>query len=611
MLQVKKEKKIKPYKRRKKQKETNFFENTPMLMSLLAPDVIQEKTDYIYMGEDKYARIFTLMFYPNYIEIGWLDDILNMIGDVDISTQVQVADERNVIKYLTHRVTKLQSDYLLFERQGNIEELHRLEENIQDFEKMRRDIQINNDKLFFIKITLRVNAKRLSELNEKSKILKDEFAKRSCEVRTLYFKQLEALKETLPLNNNIISDNNRNMTTAGLAAMFPIARTKSSVKDGIYLGRDLFTGLPMNLETFTQGLANANIAIFGVPGAGKSVTVKTIVGRNALINRRASILDIEGEYVALTEKLGGRTIKVRQGSPVGINLFDIDIDEDENFIDIDGKIIEIRAIMNGIINKYENRLLKSKEIADIEQAVREVYREKEITEDKNSIYEKNGGKYEGKITFDSIKKKMPTLTDFHRVMKEKIQNKELASTISNFLKGNTLGIFDSESTLKINDQIICFDISEIKDEVMRFYVCLVLTTWITNKYMATKERNKRYVVVDEAWNLFKNKETSDFLENLARRARKKKVAMILATQNLAELRQSRQAEAIINCCDTIILLKQSIGSIDETMKFFKLPSGTKEILTKARPGECILIRGGEVRALKIDMTKYESEFITT
>lgn len=47
------------------------------------------------------------------------------------------------------------------------------------------------------------------------------------------------------------------------------------------------------------------------------------------------------------------------------------------------------------------------------------------------------------------------------------------------------------------------------------------------------------------------------------------------------------------------------------MKFFKLPSGTKEILIKARPGECILIRGGDIRAIKIDMTKYESEFITT
>lgn len=611
MLQVKKEKKLKPYKKRKRVKEENFFDNQPQLMSLLAPEVIQEKRDYIYMGDDKYARIFTLMVYPNYIEIGWLDDILNTIGDVDISTQVQVADERNVIKYLTHKVTKLQSDYLLFERQGNIEELYRLEENIQAFEEMRRNIQINNDKMFFIKITLRVNAESLKELNEKSKMLRDEFANRSCEIRPLYFKQLDALKETLPLNNNILNDNNRNMTTRGLAAMFPIARTKSSTQEGIYLGRDLFTGLPMNLETFCDGLANANIAIFGVPGAGKSVTVKTIVGRSALINRRSSILDIEGEYVQQTEKLGGRIIKVRQSVPVGINLFDIDIDEDEGFIDIDSKVTEIRAIINGIINKYENRTLKPYEIADIEQAVKEVYREKEITKDIHSIYEKEGGKIEGKITFGNIKKKMPTLTDFHRVMKQKIGNEELAATLSNFLTGNTLGIFDCQSTLKINDQIICFDISQIKDEIMRYYVCLVLTTWITNKYMATNERNKRYVVVDEAWNLFKNKETSDFLENLARRARKKKVAMILATQHLSELRQNRQTEAIMNCCDTLIFLKQAIGSIDEIMKFFKLPSGAREILIKARPGECILVRGGDVRAIKIDMTKFESEFITT
>lgn len=611
MLQVKVEKKLKPYKKRKKIKEENFFDKQPQLISLLAPEVVDEKRDYIYTGDNRYSRIFSLMVYPSYTWLGWLDEILNTIGDVDISTQVQVADERNVIKYLTHKVTKLQSDYMLFEKQGNIEELHRLEENIQAYEEMRRNIQINNDKMFFIKIELRVNAENLEELNERSKFLRDEFANRSCEIKTLYFKQLDALKETLPLNYNILNDNSRNMTTKGLATMFPIARTKSSARNGIYLGRDLFTGLPMNLETFGGGLANANIAIFGVPGSGKSVTVKTMVGRYALVGRRSSILDVEGEYVSQTEKLGGKIIKVKQGIPVGINLFDIDIDQDENFIDIDGKIAEIRAIFYGIINKYENRSLKNYEIADIEKAVREVYKEKGITKDIESIYEKQGGKVAGKIVLDGIKKKMPTLFDFHRVMKEKIQNKELATTISNFLKGNTLGIFDCQSTLKINDQIICFDISEIKDEIMRFYVCLVLTTWITNKYMATKERNERYVVIDEAWNLFKNKETSDFLENLARRARKKRVAMILATQNLSELRQSRQAEAIVNCCDTFIFLKQSIGSIDEVMNFFKLPSGAKEILIKARPGECILVKGGEVRAIKIDMTKFESEFITT
>ena len=35
-------------------------------------------------------------------------------------------------------------------------------------------------------------------------------------------------------------------------------------------------------------------------------------------------------------------------------IFDIDIDEDEDFIDIDAKITEIRAIIYGIIDKYEN-----------------------------------------------------------------------------------------------------------------------------------------------------------------------------------------------------------------------------------------------------------------
>ena len=489
--------------------------------------------------------------------------------------------------------------------------MHKLEEQIQALEEMRKDIQIHNDKMFFVKIEFRVNAESIEELNEKSNILRDEFSNRSCEVKPLYFKQLDALKETLPINNNIIRDNTRNMTSEGLATMFPIARTKSDMSKGIYLGRDLFTGLPLNLETFCEELSNANIAIFGIPGAGKSVAMKVISGRNVVLGRRMATIDIEGEYGNLTEKLGGRVIKVRQGIPVGINLFDIDIDEDENFIDIDTKVTEIRAILYGIINKYENRSLKPYEISDIEKAVKEVYREKGITKDRNSIYEKQGGKIDGKITLGNVKKRMPTLTDFHRVMKEKIGNKELATTLSNFLMGNTLGIFDCQSTLKINDQVICFDISEIRDEIMRYYVSLVLTTWITNKYMATNEKNPRYVAIDEAWNIFKNKETSDFLEDLARRARKKKVALILATQNLGEMRQNRQAEAIVNCCDTIILFKQSIGSIDEVMKFFKLPSGAKDILLKARPGECILIRAGEVRAVKIEMTEFESKFVTT
>ena len=107
MLQIKRERKIRPYKKRKRIKEKkielykkrrkikdeNFFDNQPQLISLLAPEVIQEKQDYIYMGDDKYARIFVLMFYASYIGIGWLVDILLRIGDVDICTHVEFGVE--------------------------------------------------------------------------------------------------------------------------------------------------------------------------------------------------------------------------------------------------------------------------------------------------------------------------------------------------------------------------------------------------------------------------------------------------------------------------------------------------------------------------------------
>ena len=143
MRHKKKEKKIKPYKKRKVKKEENLFDNQGDLISLLAPEVIEEKRDYIYLGSNKYSRIFALIFYPNKIWLGWIDEILNEIGDVDISIQVQVADERNVEKYLTHKITKLRSDKYLFIKQGNIENLHKLEEQIQALEEMRKDIHSN------------------------------------------------------------------------------------------------------------------------------------------------------------------------------------------------------------------------------------------------------------------------------------------------------------------------------------------------------------------------------------------------------------------------------------------------------------------------------------
>ena len=73
-----------------------------------------------------------------------------------------------------------------------------------------------NDKLFFVTILLRINAKDLEELNTKSNLLKNEFSKISAKARCLNFRQLNGLKANLPFNDLNIFDYERNVTSDGL-----------------------------------------------------------------------------------------------------------------------------------------------------------------------------------------------------------------------------------------------------------------------------------------------------------------------------------------------------------------------------------------------------------
>ena len=56
-------------------------------------------------------------------------------------------------------------------------------------------------------------------------------------------------------------------------------------------------------------------------GAGKSVSLKLMAERNIVTyGCSAFFIDVEGEYAKLVQKLGGKTIKIRQGESTGIGL---------------------------------------------------------------------------------------------------------------------------------------------------------------------------------------------------------------------------------------------------------------------------------------------------
>lgn len=243
----------------------------------------------------------------------------------------------------------------------------------------------------------------------------------------------------------------------------------------------------------------------------------------------AFFIDVEGEYANLTKMLGGKVIKIEQGKSVGLNIFEIEPDTKGNkqFISILDKVAEIRGLLGTICRNY-GRSLTGAENTEIEIVVNQLYAEKGITSDVNSLFEKKGGKLDnGKYAIGRIPKKMPTLTDFQKKLKERKNCIELANILVPFLKGNSLGMFDCESKILSSEDIICFDMSEVKDEFTRLYSSYVILTWVWQKYVLKNRDKKKIIVCDEAWLFLKYKESADFLVNVARRGRKYNVPLFI------------------------------------------------------------------------------------
>lgn len=156
-----------------------------------------------------------------------------------------------------------------------------------------------------------------------------------------------------------------------------------------------------------------------------------------------------------------------------------------------------------------------------------------ITNDVNSLFEKKGGKLDnGKYVIGRIPKKMPTLSDFQKKLKQRNKCNELAELLVPFLKGNSLVIFDCESKINSNSEIINFDMSEIKDEFTKLYASFVILTWVWQKFVLKNKDRKNIIVCDEAWLFLKYQESAEFLVNVARRRKKIQCTTFYTVVNL-------------------------------------------------------------------------------
>ena len=349
-------------------------------------------------------------------------------------------------------------------------------------------------------------------------------------------------------------------------------------------------------------------------------------------------LDAEGEYKLVAEALGGINVVIGPNSKTVINLFDIEVEKVKD--EITGKERPILNIENKIedvtqalvtMARGSTRSTDVNEITKqiIAETVADEYRKAGITSDPNSLYKERSATFRGNNLFRE-KKEMPTIGSWYKTLVEKAKENDdknyqynysyLVKVMKQYIRelGGQMAYFDGQSTFDLLEGVpfINLDISQLEERFARPLAQQILLSWIWEKYVKknSEDRNKaskKRVLVDEAWMLLPFPEAVDFLNKMARRARKRNVSLAIVSQRFQDFYEKPEAQAVLTSSDTKLFLAQDKAEIQYVKDVFKLSEGEANFLVTCGIGEGLLKVGADTAIIQINPTKKEFEFVET
>ena len=621
-----------------------FKKNEKDIKSLIAPGGIDASyTNHleIQSSNTRYARSMIVAGLPRMCTFPEFLRRMYTFGDINISVFINPLSESGSQTDLNRTINEIESERIVALDRGDINRERVLAQKREEAEELRDAIAAGFNKLFDSSIIATIFAYSMDELEKYTELLTSEMSKNLIDVKPAWALQDSAFRSNMPFCENRLNKSHT-FDRRSMSTVFPFFSSEVGHENGLPLGFNKQTGLPILYDNFSAKLSNYNMVIFGKSGAGKSVTVKTITARSSILMGIDSLaLDAEGEYGAVAEALGGVNVVISPTSRTVINLFDI---EPENVKDeITGKERTVLSVENKVEDVTQGLLTmargatRSTEVNEltkqiISEAVLEEYAALGINDNVDSLYEKEQTRRIDISTnyLGRTKKQMPTIGSwFRRIIRKAQENTNpdyrphysyLVKVMRQYVREyqGQMAYFDGQSTFDLLDGIpfINIDISQLEERFARPLAQQIMLSWVWEKYVKKNSEDrekaaKKRVIVDEAWMLLPYPEAVDFLNTMARRARKRNVSLCVASQKFQDFYEKKEAQAVLTSSDTKLFLAQDKSEIEYLREVFKLSEGEAAFLVTCNRGEGLLRVAGDSAILAIQPTKKEFEFMET
>ena len=571
---------------------------------------------YINLNNPRYFEIdgvfYSTLIITNYGRENYdllLKNIIEINNNINISIFYEKQDNYKTIKELTYHIGNVGTDLKMYGE--NRQDIDIAAYTYNDAKYIRKEIQLNNEDLYFLYIYITVFSKDKKELEYILNKIEGLLQSKGMQSKKAFFRQEEGFISCLPLMENpanIEKNAKRNILTSGLLGTYPFVSSSLFDENGILIGTNIYNNSLVFIDRYNNKYKNANMCVFGTSGAGKSFYTKLIILRYRLLGIEQYIIDPEREYLKMCENLNATILKIGPNSGTYINIFDI---REESLEDTEKgylatKIIKIIGFFNLIFGE-----LNEEEKAVLEEKIIEVYKLKNINFEDKSLYnliEENGiKKYKFKKLSD-----MPILEDLYNILGEDEKFKKFRIKLLPFIKGS-LEFLHHHTNIEINNKIILADVYELGEENLK-YGMYIFTELFWDKIKKNRDI-KKAIYLDEIWRLIgvtSNKNVAGFIYKIFKTIRKYGGSAIAITQDVSDLFSLEggiYGRSILNnsCIKNFFSLEEE--NINLLEKYTNISEKEKIEIKSLKRGESLMFAGDDHLLIKVEAADYEKNII--
>ena len=531
----------------------------------VVPDGVEKHADCLRLG-DRWARVFYLKDYANFLRDSLLTRLCDRTGDLACSVDVYQVPTDEAVREIERRLLGVETNITGWQRRQNAGSNfsavvpYEMEQQRQESREFLEDLSARDQRMMMGLLTLAVTADSREELESKTEAVQTLAREYRCQLSVLRFQQLEGLATALPIGVRKVPAL-RTFTTESLSALMPFRVREIQDEGGLYFGENAISRNPIFLNR--EKLLNPSGFLLGVPGSGKSFCAKQMIAQVLLGSDDDLLLcDPEGEYAPLVQALekDASIVHIAAGGADRLNAMTMVEGYGE-----DHPLGMKSEFILSLVEQIDPAGVGARQKSILDRCLAHVFSECKDT---------------GKV---------PTLCLLYEKLLTQPEKEagDLALALELYTKGS-LELFGKESNVDLSKRVIVFDLHGLGAQLKPTGLLMVTDTMLNRVTLNWKAGKRTHVFLDEFHVVFENACSAQFFASAWRQFRKRNVFPTAMTQNVEYLLSDVKASTMLSNSELILMLNQAASDRERLASLLQISDEQLHYITGSAPGSGLL-----------------------